>query len=153
MDLKVIEPINNPLQEFKTVDEFNLFYQKNKETMDGTTTHKLNRMYKIDGYKITKIKKVLSLKKWNGKSYYQKQSAPNDDRITNLEECYDSMNEQLSDLDEHSNQNQERLVMIEKKLSKPAVDERVVELQKQVEQIKIALTQVIQGLKENNLFA
>jgi predicted nucleic acid-binding Zn-ribbon protein len=156
MDLKVLEPINSPLQEFKTIDEFNLFYQKNKEVMDGTTTHKLNRMYKIEGYKITKIKKVLSLKKWNGKSYYQKQITPNEqacsERLTNLEDCYDSMNEQLSDLDEHANQAEARLVTIEKKLYKPTADERVTEIQKQIEQIKTALSQIIKGLKENNLF-
>ena len=30
MDLKIIEPIKNHLKEFKTVDEFNLYYSKNK---------------------------------------------------------------------------------------------------------------------------
>ena len=64
MDLKVIEPIKNYLKEFKTVDEFNLWYSKNKEEVDKLTTHKLNKMYKIDGYRITKIKGVLMLKKW-----------------------------------------------------------------------------------------
>ncbi len=66
MDLKVIEPIKNYLKEFKTVDEFNLWYSKNKDEVDKLTTHKLNKMYKIDGYRITKIKGVLMLKKWEG---------------------------------------------------------------------------------------
>ena len=63
MDLKVIEPIKNYLKEFKTVDEFNLWYSKNKEEVDALTTHKLNKMYHIDNYRITKIKGVLMLKK------------------------------------------------------------------------------------------
>ena len=64
MDLKVIEPIKTFLKEFETPDEFNLFYAKNKADIDSQTTHKLNKMYHIKGYRITKIKNVLMLKKW-----------------------------------------------------------------------------------------
>jgi hypothetical protein len=137
MDLKVIEPINKPFQEFKTTDEFNLFYQKNKETMDATTTHKLNRMYKIDGYRITKIKGILSLKKFT-KSYYTKQTSPLEERIANLEECYSSMNEQLNE--------------IEDKLDRPIEDDRVGTLQKEIQSIRTSLTEIIRGLKANNMF-
>ena len=74
MDLKVIEPIKNYIKEFKTVDEFNLWYSKNKEEVDALTTHKLNKMYKILGYRITKIKGVLMLKKLVGKEEKEEQS-------------------------------------------------------------------------------
>ena len=62
-DIKVIEPISKHTKEFDTVDEFNLYYNKNKEEMDKLTTHKLNKLYLIKGYRITRIKNVLSLKK------------------------------------------------------------------------------------------
>lgn len=65
MDVKVIEPIKNYLKEFNSPDEFNLFYSKNKSEIDAFTTHKLNKMYHIIGYRITKIKGVLMLKKWD----------------------------------------------------------------------------------------
>lgn len=65
MDLKVIEPIKTYLKEFSSPDEFNLFYAKNKADIDSQTTHKLNKMYHIKGYRITKIKNVLMLKKWD----------------------------------------------------------------------------------------
>ena len=65
MDVKVIEPIKNYLKEFNSPDEFNLFYSKNKSEIDAYTTHKLNKMYHIVGYRITKIKGVLMLKKWD----------------------------------------------------------------------------------------
>ena len=68
MDLKIIEPIKNYLKEFKNVDEFNLYYSKNKEEIDSMTTHKLNKMYHIDGYRITKIKGKLCLKKYEGQN-------------------------------------------------------------------------------------
>ena len=67
-DIKIIEPIKNYLKEFKTVDEFNLWYNKNKDEIDSLTTHKLNKMYHIDGYRITKIKGKLCLKKFEDKT-------------------------------------------------------------------------------------
>ena len=63
MDLKIIGPIKKPLKEFESPDEFNLYYHKHKEEMDSETTHSLNKKFKIDGYRITKIKGVLCLKK------------------------------------------------------------------------------------------
>ena len=62
MDLKVIEPIKNYVKEFNSPVEFNLWYAKHKEEVDSLTTHKLNKLYKIDGYRITKIKGELMLK-------------------------------------------------------------------------------------------
>ena len=63
MNLKIIEPITHPNKEFRSPDEFNLWYNKNKESVDALTTHKLNKMYHIEGYRITKIKGVMMLKK------------------------------------------------------------------------------------------
>ena len=63
MDVKVIGPIKEYLKMFNGPDEFNLWYAKNKDDIDKLTTHKLNKMYYIDGYRITKIKGVLCLKK------------------------------------------------------------------------------------------
>ena len=83
MDLKVIEPIKNYLKEFKTVDEFNLYYSKNKDEIDSMTTHKLNKMYHIDGYRITKIKGKLCLKKWEKKD---KESNNENDHLEFYEE-------------------------------------------------------------------
>ena len=65
MNLKVIEPIKNYLKEFTSPDEFNLFYQSKKDELDNLTTHKLNKMYYIKGYHITKIQGKLMLKKWD----------------------------------------------------------------------------------------
>ena len=63
MDLKIIGPIKSPLKEFDSVDEFNIYYHKHKDEMDTETTHSLNKKFKINGYRITKIKGVLCLKK------------------------------------------------------------------------------------------
>lgn len=63
MEVKVIGPIKEYLKTFNNPDEFNLWYAKNKDEVDKITTHKLNKMYYIEGYRITKIKGVLCLKK------------------------------------------------------------------------------------------
>jgi hypothetical protein len=65
MDLKIIEAVSKPLKVFKTTDEFNLFYHQNKETFDKQTTHLLNKQYRIEGYRITRIKGQTCLKKSN----------------------------------------------------------------------------------------
>ena len=57
-DLKIIGPIKKPLKDFESPDEFNLYYHKHKEEMDSETTHSLNKKFKIDGFRITKIKGV-----------------------------------------------------------------------------------------------
>ena len=65
MSIKIIEPIKEYLKVFNSPDEFNIWYTKNKDEVDTLTTHKLNKLYKIEGYRITKIKNVLMLKKVN----------------------------------------------------------------------------------------
>ena len=59
MELKVINEITTEVKNFKSIEEFNLYYQKHKDDMDNKTTQYLNRVYKIvtpDGveYRITK---------------------------------------------------------------------------------------------------
>ena len=96
MDLKVIEPIKNYLKEFKTVDEFNLWYSKNKEEVDALTTHKLNKMYHIDNYRITKIKGVLMLKKWVDKEEKTSKSSDIDELRQQIDEIRNVVNKIIS---------------------------------------------------------
>ena len=92
MDIKVIEPIKHYLKEFKTVDEFNLWYSKNKDEVDALTTHKLNKMYHIDGHRITKIKGVLMLKKWVDKGEKTSKTTDIDELRTQVNEIRDVVN-------------------------------------------------------------
>ena len=65
MDIKLIAPVTEYSKTFKTVDEFNLFYTKNKADIDAQTTHMLNKLYYIEGYRIAKTKGELALKKYD----------------------------------------------------------------------------------------
>ena len=73
MSVNIIEPIKNFLKEFNTTDEFNAFYSLHKEELDKLTTHKLNKMYYVKGYRITKIKGVLMLKRWDNNKNEQEE--------------------------------------------------------------------------------
>jgi hypothetical protein len=58
---KIIKPISL-MMTFEDQDEFFDYYNSHKTKMDNLTTHKLNKLFSIDGYRITKIKNVLKLK-------------------------------------------------------------------------------------------
>ena len=93
MEIKVIEPIKNYLKEFNSPVEFNLWYAKNKDDVNKLTTHKLNKMYHIVGYRITKIKGVLMLKE-DTESHRTKLS------FDDVEELKDEMARQRLDIDD-----------------------------------------------------
>ena len=67
-DVQVIEPIRSPKQIFQTTDAFNLFYTRNKAEMDTQTTCRLNKLYRIDGYIITRVKGQVALKRMDPKN-------------------------------------------------------------------------------------
>ena len=59
MEVKIINEIRDEIKIFKSIEEFNIYYQKNKESMEKLTTNHLNKVFKIelpDGtvYRITK---------------------------------------------------------------------------------------------------
>lgn len=82
MDVELIEPISKYSKVFKTPDEFNVWYSKNKNDVDKLTTHKLNKLYKIDNYRITKIQGKLMLKKWDNDRHIK--VSRYDEKINNL---------------------------------------------------------------------
>ena len=65
MDVKILQPVTTYIKTFKTVDEFNLFYNKNKAELDAQTTQMLNKKYFVEGYRLTKIKNELMLRKYD----------------------------------------------------------------------------------------
>lgn len=99
MEIKLIEPIKNYSKEFNTPDEFNIWYSKNKNEIDSLTTHKLNKMYHIVGYRITKIKGVLCLKKWNGNKNIKTNESKNEVKVDEvIDEFREEYSEQLEEL-------------------------------------------------------
>ena len=61
-DVKIIEKYSPETINFDSKEEFIEYLAENKEKMDEMTTVKLNKTYKVDGYRITKLKGKISLR-------------------------------------------------------------------------------------------
>ena len=99
--VKIIEPIKHFIKEFNTPEEFNMWYKMNKEDMDELTTHKLNKMYHITGYRITKIKGELMLRKYDESKKITRSidiltgEETNESRVEEIERNIERINEEI----------------------------------------------------------
>ena len=84
--LKVLEPIQLDVKTFKDKSEFELFFNSHKDEFENSTTTKLNRMYKIPGYRISRVKEQLCLKKDYTKNKLGNSSNMNVELVEELEE-------------------------------------------------------------------
>lgn len=112
MDVKIIEPIKHFIKEFNTPEEFNMWYKMNKKEMDELTTHKLNKLYHINGYRITKRKGELMLKIYDENKKIENSSNEenlqnedakrlshsDEDRITEIENNIEQINEEIKNI-------------------------------------------------------
>ncbi|KAK8883216.1 hypothetical protein M9Y10_045867 [Tritrichomonas musculus] len=102
LEIKVLEPVKNCIKEFDTPDDFNIYYMKNKDEIDKLTTHKLNKMFKIAGYRKTRIKGSLMLRTdYASKKKNDKQASSVDelrDRIDVLQREYDEIKDRMNQL-------------------------------------------------------
>ena len=105
MDLTITEPVQKPLKGFHS-PEFNIYCHKRKDDIDGQTIHMLNRKYKVTGYKLTKVKGVLCLKK-EGKNYYKaKLNEMNDEHdMKSLVDRMNGLEDKLNEIIDYINSN------------------------------------------------
>ena len=96
--VKIIEPIRSYYKTFKTIDEFNNWYLKNKSEVDEYTTHKLNKMYNVEGYRITRIKGSLCLKKVIPKHNNETSETCDEQSSTQMHEQIISMKNEIQSL-------------------------------------------------------
>lgn len=133
MEIKIIEPIKNYSKVFNTPEEFNSFYTKNKEEMNSMTTHKLNKMYFIEGYRITKIKGVLMLKKWD-----DKEKNENEDELNEFKNNLKNKDIEINSIKDGLSYYQNKLNTITKSL-----DEYKEEMKNELKQIKETINSII----------
>ena len=94
-NLKVIEPIQIDVKTFQDKNEFEMFYNSHKNEFENCTTTKLNRMYKIPGYRITRQKEVLCLKKDYTKNNKQESD---DDNTQKFDELKDELTKMIEEV-------------------------------------------------------
>lgn len=63
LNIKVIEPFTSDIIEFDNIEQFNDYINRDLEKYTSLTTQKLNKMFHVPGYRITKIHKEIGLRK------------------------------------------------------------------------------------------
>ena len=127
-ELKIIEPVKTGLNHFKTTDEFSIYYNKHKNELNEMTTQKLNKQFKIDGYRITKI----GTRDDNGKR-----------QCGNI--CLKKINDvKLSEhASAHEKINNDRIEQLE-----TAVNQRFVEIENKLQELAKTINSIITALNE-----
>ena len=114
-NLKVIEPIKIDVKTFQDKQEFELFYNSHKNEFENCTTTKLNRMYKIPGYRITRQKEELCLKKDYTKNNKQESD---DDNSQKFDELKDELTKMIEEVKLYFNSEIEKINTRYKKIEK-----------------------------------
>ena len=83
--LEVIEPYHPQIIQFESIEDFNTYYSKHQNDFNETT-HKLNKKYKIPGYKLTNLKGKLKIIKDYQSKISHEASSEEIEHIKSLEE-------------------------------------------------------------------
>jgi len=97
--LNIIESTQRCIETFNTYEEFGTWHFKHKQRVDSQTTHILNWMYSMPGYRITKIKGVLSLKRTHEKATGIKDPVMNEKVSASESEQIQASTERISRLE------------------------------------------------------
>ena len=139
MELKVINEITDEVKYFKSIEEFNLFYQKHKDDMNDQTTQYLNRVYKIitpEGmeYRITKKNCSKSGNRRVGGDIFLKKVVKTNDLKELKQDVIKAEIENLkSDIQNYDKQWKDQVLACEHKFA--TIDKKLAELTNTVNQI------------------
>lgn len=139
MELKVINEITDEVKYFKSIEEFNLFYQKHKDEMNDQTTQYLNRVYKIitpEGmeYRITKKNCSKSGNRRVGGDIFLKKVVKTNDLKELKQDVIKAEIENLkSDIQNCDKQRKDQVLACEHKFA--SIDKKLAELTNTVNQI------------------
>ena len=111
--IKVFNNLSDENLHFESKEEFDRYYKKNKEIIDKMSTRALNMKITIDGYKLGRLKKELTLFPSNGALGKRLGAINQQDQNQNLEAeteenlieiKIDNMNERLKKIEIMLNQ-------------------------------------------------
>ena len=95
--VKILEPFSPEVIECETTDDFNEVFNANPEVYSAMTTQKLNKIFKIPGYRITKIKGVVclrSIKPCEQQHPHDEMEIINEE-IKNIKQAFNQLSEQF----------------------------------------------------------
>lgn len=135
VEIKILEPILHYAKEFISPEEFNLYYKIHKDEMDKLTTHKLNKLYHIKDYRITKIKGELMLKKFNEEAHRKIMMTRNDAKLRQFVD---------NDNDDDNNDNAEKITELERRIDIIEAENKneIERINEEIKSLKIVLQSV-----------
>ena len=98
--IKIIEPFQPEVIECENVEDFSEIINADKEKYNDYTTQKLNKIFKIPGYKVTKINGEISLRSIKPCEQLSNGSNKIKDEIKNIKEAFDQLSEQFEAIKE-----------------------------------------------------
>ena len=100
-EIKVFENISDNPISFETKEDFNRYYERNKETVDAYSTRGLNKKFIITGYRIGRKKgEIILYPVQNVVRQEEIQPRMIDEDRNMLEEKIDSINERLKKIEQ-----------------------------------------------------
>ena len=96
--IKTIEKFSPDVMEFENKEEFAEYLEKHLEELEKETTQKLNKMFSIKGYRITKIRGEISLRACSPKSNKHKSDSESEPSSKDEKENDELIKQQLKRL-------------------------------------------------------
>ena len=94
--ITILERFSPAVINFGSIDEFKSYLDENEEEMNKLSTVKLNRLYHIDGYRITKLQGKISLRKIHKNDHST--TDDNTDRLALIEESIVILSEKINEI-------------------------------------------------------
>ena len=92
--LKIIEPYHPDVIQCENKEDFSTIINSDIEKYNGMTTHKLNKLFNVPGYRITKIKGEISLRKINSDKNTQEDNHIQE-QIDKIYDAFNALSEQF----------------------------------------------------------
>ena len=94
--VKVFEPFHPEIVKCEDKDDFNLIYNANKEKYNAMTTQKLNKIFEVPGYKISRVNNEICLR--SIKPCEKIASNDNSDALQKLTERIDKLEKAINNV-------------------------------------------------------
>ena len=101
--IPIFENLSDHVISFDTKEEFERYYNKNKESIDKMKTRGLNKKFTITGYKIGRLKGNIMLYPLNNTPMQETNVQPNTDVTDLLELKLDNISERIKKIESQLN--------------------------------------------------
>ncbi len=109
LNIKVIEPFRSDIIEFEDIEQFNDYINRDLEKYTALTTQKLNKMFHVPGYRITRLtvdgNKEIGLRKgtYGSSTQHFDEHNTENDQLKMLKDMIETLINEVNRIDEEVN--------------------------------------------------